>query len=133
MRFTLKLPHEPDSIPKARRELERLSGDLDELTMRNTRLLVSELVTNAIRHVPAGEGDEIEVTVESDQGVVRVEVVDSGPGFTPSPRADHSRASSGWGLHIMSRIAARWGVESDGGSRVWFEIEPAGRPQTAPA
>ena len=125
MRFTLQLPHDPGSIPKARRELERLSGELDDLTMRNTRLLVSELVTNAIRHVPAGEGDRIELTVEQDDGHVRVEVVDSGPGFSPSPRADLSQASSGWGLHILSKLAARWGIESDGGSKVWFEIETA--------
>ena len=125
MRFTLQLPHEPGSIPKARRELERLSSEVDDLTMRNTRLLVSELVTNAIRHVPAGEGDQIELTVEREDSHVRVEVTDHGPGFTPSPRADLSQASSGWGLHIMSKLAARWGVESDDGARVWFELETA--------
>lgn len=125
MRFTLELPHDPDSIPKARRELERLSTDVDDLTMRNTKLLVSELVTNAVRHVPAGENDLIELVVAREDGHVRVEVADRGPGFTPAPRADLSEASSGWGLHIMSKIANRWGVEVDDGSRVWFEIETA--------
>ena len=125
MRFTMQLPHEPGSIPKARRELERLSGELDDLTMRNTRLLVSELVTNAIRHVPAAEGDRIELTVEQEDGHVRVEVADSGPGFAPTPRSDLSQASSGWGLHILSKLAARWGVERNGVSKVWFELETA--------
>jgi anti-sigma regulatory factor (Ser/Thr protein kinase) len=125
MRFTLHLPHEPDSIPKARRELERLSSDVDDLTMRNTKLLVSELVTNAVRHVPAGGEDGIELVVARENGHVRIEVADRGPGFTPSPRTDLSEASSGWGLHIMSKLAARWGIEVDGGSRVWFEIETA--------
>ena len=125
-RFTLQLPHEPDSIPVARRELERLAGTVDELTLRNTRLLVSELVTNAVRHVPADEHDEIEVVVEQADGHVRVEVADRGPGFKPTPRADVSTASSGWGLHIMSKLAARWGVEVGDGSRVWFELETAG-------
>ena len=125
-RFTLQLPHDPGSIPRARRELERLSGDLDELTMRNTKLLVSELVTNAVRHVPADDGDEIEIVVDRGDGHVRIEVADRGPGFVPEPRADvDQNATSGWGLHILAKLAARWGVEVDDGSRVWFDIETA--------
>lgn len=123
MRFTLQLPHEPGSIPLARRELQRLAHTMDDLTLRNTKLLVSELVTNAVRHVPAGDDDEIELTVERVGDHVRVEVADRGPGFEPQPRGDLSTASSGWGLHMMSKLAARWGVEVDGGARVWFEIE----------
>jgi anti-sigma regulatory factor (Ser/Thr protein kinase) len=122
-RFTLHLPHDPDSIPVARRELQRLSDEVDDLTLRNTKLLVSELVTNAVRHVPAGDGDEIELVVERADGHVRVEVADRGPGFEPTPRADVSTGSSGWGLHIMAKLASRWGVEVDEGSRVWFELE----------
>jgi len=125
MRFTLQLPHDPGSIPIARRELERLADSVDDLTLRNTRLLVSELVTNAVRHVPAEDGDEIELVVERVDGHVRVEVADSGPGFEPTPRADLSTASSGWGLHMMAKLASRWGVEVDDGSRVWFELEVA--------
>ena len=125
-RFTLQLPHEPGSIPVARRELERLAGSVDDLTLRNTRLLVSELVTNAVRHVPADEGDEIELVVERMDGHVRVEVADRGPGFEPTPRTDLSTASSGWGLHMMAKLASRWGVGVDDGSRVWFELETAG-------
>lgn len=125
MNFTLDLPHEPGSIPIARRELARLADEVDDLTLRNTRLLVSELVTNAVRHVPAGETDRIRLNVVREDGHLRVEVWDDGPGFTPTPRTDVSPASSGWGLHIMAKLAARWGVEVDGGTRVWFELEPA--------
>ena len=125
-RFTLQLPHEPGSIPRARRELQRLQESVDDLTLRNTRLLVSELVTNAVRHVPAGDGDQIELVVERADGRLRVEVADRGPGFEPAPRTDVSTATSGWGLHIMSKLASRWGVEVGDGSRVWFELETAG-------
>ena len=123
MRFTLELPHDPDSIPAARRALQRLDDSVDDLTLRNTKLLVSELVTNAVRHVPAGTEDKIELVVEQTNGHVRIEVSDRGPGFEPTPRADVSTGSSGWGLHIMAKLAARWGVEVDDGSRVWFELE----------
>ncbi|HWT94152.1 MAG TPA: ATP-binding protein [Solirubrobacteraceae bacterium] len=116
------------SIPVARRELQRLAGEIDDLALRNTRLLVSELVTNAVRHVPAGEGDEITLTIEHDDGHVRVEVQDRGPGFVPSPRSETHDAGSGWGLHILSKLSDRWGVESGDGSLVWFEM-PDGMSQ----
>ena len=126
MRYTVELPHDIDSIPTARQALDRVRPEVDELTMRNARLLVSELVTNVIRHVsPSSGGDQIALTIERDDGHLRIEVCDNGGGFVPAPRADRQDASSGWGLHILAQLAARWGVESDGGTRVWFELETA--------
>jgi anti-sigma regulatory factor (Ser/Thr protein kinase) len=125
MQFTVQFPHDVDSIPQARRALDRVRGDLDEMTLRNARLLVSELVTNVIRHVDQVDEDApIELAVECDDGRLRVEVADHGRGFEPAPRADRQDASSGWGLHILAQLAARWGVESNDGTRVWFELEP---------
>ncbi len=124
MRYTVELPHDVDSIPTARRALDRVRPDLDELTLRNARLLVSELVTNVIRHVSPEEGrDRIELTIERHERHLRIEVSDQGSGFEPAPRADRQDASSGWGLHILAQLSSRWGVESDGGTRVWFELE----------
>ena len=124
MQFTVQLPHDVDSIPTARRALDRVREDVDDLTLRNARLLVSELVTNVVRHVDADEGDDqICLTVVRADDRIRVEVRDRGGGFEPAPRADHANASSGWGLHILAQLASRWGVESDQGTRVWFELE----------
>ena len=126
MRYTVQLPHDVNSIPTARRALDRVRTEVDDITLRNARLLVSELVTNVVRHVsPAEGGDQIALTVERDDDHLRIEVCDKGGGFEPAPRADQQDASSGWGLHILAQLAARWGVESDGGTRVWFELEPA--------
>jgi anti-sigma regulatory factor (Ser/Thr protein kinase) len=126
MRFTVEMPHDVDSIPFARRALDRVRGEVDDLTLRNARLLVSELVTNVVRHVDRAEGaDQICLVVEQDDSRLRVEVRDRGAGFEPAPRADQQDTASGWGLHIMAQLAARWGVESDDGTRVWFELEPA--------
>ena len=126
MRYTVQLPHDVDSIPLARRALDRVRPGVDDLTMRNARLLVSELVTNVVRHVePGDDPDEISLTIEQTDGHLRIEVRDTGGGFEPAPRADTQNASSGWGLHILAQLASRWGVESDGGTRVWFELETA--------
>jgi anti-sigma regulatory factor (Ser/Thr protein kinase) len=132
MRFSVTLPHEPGSIPRARRELQRLEGEVDDLTLRNTRLLVSELVTNAVRHVPAGDADSIELSVAREDASLRVEVRDGGPGFEPVPRTEGQDDSSGWGLHILARLASDWGVEARGGTRVWFVLPvEGGDPATA--
>ena len=124
MQFTVSLAHDVDSIPAARRALDRVSNEVDDLVLRNARLVVSELVTNVIRHVPSTSG-ALELSVEAEDGHLRIEVTDNGPGFTPTPRADQQDPSSGWGLHILARTATRWGVESDGGTRVWFEMDGA--------
>ena len=120
MYFATTLPHEPGSIPAARRVLRRLEGEIDELTLRNARLLVSELVTNAVRHVPAGEDDEIELVVDRDDRRVRIEVADRGPGFDPEIR----HRTSGFGLRLLDKLASDWGVERTGrGCRVWFQVD----------
>ena len=128
MQFEVRLPHAPDAVPRARRALERLSGSVDDLTMRNAKLLVSELVTNSVRHVPAGMTEEIVLLIERDGGHLRVEVRDHGPGFAFRRRLPGQDPGSGWGLHMLSTIASRWGVETDGGARVWFELDDAGQP-----
>src|SRR5437762_2696916 len=61
----------------------------------NIVLAVSELVTNAIRHV----GRPLDVTVQSD-GSVRVEVVDESK-VEPTKRLPLSHDVGGWGIHIV--------------------------------
>ena len=119
----LDLPTEPGSIPRARRAIEEVAPTVDELTLLNLRLLVSELVTNAVRHVPADQAQTIRLVVNRNAQGVRVEVGDRGPGFMPAPQADVQDRASGWGLNILARVADRWGVENDDGALVWFEID----------
>jgi anti-sigma regulatory factor (Ser/Thr protein kinase) len=123
MRISLDLPSDPNSIPRARRALQELKATLDPVTFLNLRLLVSELVTNAIRHVPSELAETVHLEIERTEEQVRVEVVDQGEGFVPRPRADGEDRASGWGLNILAKVASRWGVENDGGARVWFEID----------
>jgi anti-sigma regulatory factor (Ser/Thr protein kinase) len=84
------------------------------------RLLVSELVTNAVVHGAPGEAEPIDLEVTTD-GPVRVDVVDRGAGFAPGPR--RSDPLGGWGLVLVERLADRWGVAEEAGTRVWFEVD----------
>ena len=84
-------------------------------------LLVSELVTNAVRHA---DGDvALSLRLESDR--VRVAVTDASDALPVMSDLDAAR-TGGWGLHIVERLASRWGLETQtDGKTVWCEvIEP---------
>jgi anti-sigma regulatory factor (Ser/Thr protein kinase) len=120
MFYSETLPKSASSAAQARRVLDRLEGRVGAKALANARLLVSELVANAVEHVR--ETGEIGLRVDLDAGVLRVEVRDPGPGFTPIPRGPDHPEDSGWGLHFMRLLADRWAVDTDGPARVWFEI-----------
>ncbi|MFL5796684.1 MAG: ATP-binding protein [Actinomycetota bacterium] len=105
---------------------ERLSDELlDDLV-----LLVSEVVTNSVRHAELEPGDMIRLLVRATATSIRLDVVDRGRGFDRPDVSDHQPTEpDGWGLYIVDRLADRWGVAREGGSRVWFEIDagPDGR------
>ncbi len=120
MLYSERLPSAARSSAAARRIVERLGNEVDPAALANLRLLVSELVTNAIEH--AGGNGDIGLLVRLTDGVVRVEVVDGGAGFTPRPRQAGDSLRSGWGLHFVERLSDRWGADTEGGGRVWFEM-----------
>jgi anti-sigma regulatory factor (Ser/Thr protein kinase) len=79
-------------------------------------LSVSELVTNAVRHGPAGAG--LEILVDRRDSAIRV-LVNQGEG---SVRIDRSRQRiGGLGLMIVEKVSDAWGLEN--GVGVWFEIQ----------
>ena len=93
-------------------------------------LLVSELFGNSVRHSGSGApGETVTVAVKMVNDVIRVEVTDrSGPGV-PEPRPAGSDAEDGRGLHLVARLAARWGWQKRGGRTVtWFEIQALLQP-----
>lgn len=128
------VPAVPDSIPVARHELDPLAGEVDPDLLDVLRLLLSEVVTNSIRH---GRGTQtVEVRLWFDRGAIRIEVEDHGPGFRPPRRAPAT--DGGWGLVLVDKLADRWGVRSDSETTVWLELDSfartaRGRRDPAPA
>jgi anti-sigma regulatory factor (Ser/Thr protein kinase) len=116
----LTLPPEPGSVAEARaRVLEALAPQLEDEQLQTLRLLVSEVVTNAVRH--GGHSEPVEVHA-SWNAEVRVEVIDHGDGFTPRPRSGGPEEPGGYGLYLVGRLADTWGVETDDETRVWFVL-----------
>jgi Histidine kinase-like ATPase domain len=106
---------------QARRALERL--DLPADLAHTGALLVSELVTNSVRHARLAAGELIRLSVDWSGTHLRVHVHDGGRrgrrpaalGSTgPTPEAE-----SGWGLYLVDRLASRWGLDAGG---YWFEL-----------
>jgi len=121
--LTLRLNGGPDAAALARRELSRLDGELDEPTRETLHLLVTELVSNAVKHAAA---PSVTVDVKLEDGAVRAEVTDPGPGFDPAGTGVPRENNSGWGLFLVQELAHRWGVAEDQASnRVWFELRAA--------
>jgi anti-sigma regulatory factor (Ser/Thr protein kinase) len=106
----------------ARTALRSLNGSLAGLG-HSVRLLVTELVTNAVKHAGAGPDRTVRVRLECSAGRVRGEVIDDGPGFEPSVRSSIDPLEDGFGLTLVDQLADRWGVDVDESTRVWFEIE----------
>lgn len=118
--LNLKLDRGPNAAAVARRGLARLPGDLDAPLVETLRLLVTELVTNSVRHTG---GDTVLLTVLVGNSAVLTEVSDAGAGFEPAETGSPSSDHTGWGLFLVDRLAERWGVEKDGaGTKVWFEL-----------
>jgi anti-sigma regulatory factor (Ser/Thr protein kinase) len=121
----LELECGPEAAASARAAIALLDGCAARELLDDARLLTSEVVTNAVRHSGAPKGSVVDLEVAASKDGVKVEVADQGQGFMPQPRTAGQSKGSGWGLHLVERLATRWGVDSDPQPRVWFELEAA--------
>lgn len=122
--FHVLLAGGPEAAATARGAVSRLRADLDPPLVENLRLLVTELVTNSVRHADARQ---IELLVMVEAGRVRVEVENLGQAFQPEPRRNgNADLEGGWGLLLVERLSEAWGVdEAAGRTCVWFELARA--------
>ena len=132
----LQVPHEfvrasqfnigggPEAIRRARTALVEFLGDTvvpDRLY--DLQLLVSEVVTNAVRHGGAREGEQADLRIALTRDQIRLEVRDPGPGFHDiTPELPHTDRGGGYGLYLVDLYAEHWGVSGTEGTCVWFEV-----------
>jgi anti-sigma regulatory factor (Ser/Thr protein kinase) len=119
------LEQNPQAPARARAAVEAFceQHEMADAVLATVRLLVSEVVTNAVVHPAVDAAATVELFVRLEPSLIRVEVVDEGDGFVPAiaPRTSPP-ADSGYGLFLVEREAARWGVDRTTGNRVWFEV-----------
>jgi anti-sigma regulatory factor (Ser/Thr protein kinase) len=124
----------PQAAAQARHTVAAL--DVPRATREALTLIVTELVTNAIRHAGAAPGTAVDLNIATGPGPVRVTVRDRGRGFDPSS-LDHRPdplAAGGQGLVIVAALAAAWGVERNrDGCTVWCDVASERVPESAVA
>ncbi|HEV7708479.1 MAG TPA: ATP-binding protein [Asanoa sp.] len=121
------VPHHARGARAARHQLTtELAGTVPEAQLDDVVAVTGELVGNAVRHARPLPGGVIRVAWSvTPGGVVEVRVTDGGGGGQVRPRSRPAgpEALNGRGLHIVSTLADRWGVEHDGhGQSVWAEL-----------
>lgn len=122
-----ELPGGTPAPSRARRQVLDALGELLRPEERsNLALLVSELVTNAVRHAGmVSSSDVITVHAAVAPDRARIEVCDRGPGFIPGTPKIRSFESGGGGLGLvlLDRLSAAWGVAADDDVCVWAEFQ----------
>jgi anti-sigma regulatory factor (Ser/Thr protein kinase) len=113
----------PEAVSVARHSLNQIEHELGPALFEDMRLLVSELVTNSVRHAVNGSASTVSLEVSVSGEVVRCAVTDPGPGFEAEPRQPGDDPASGWGLFLVEQLSHRWGVDLNAGTSVWFEID----------
>jgi anti-sigma regulatory factor (Ser/Thr protein kinase) len=118
----MDLPRDASAPALARRSLARWYSDsLDTLELIDAKLIVSELVTNAVQH---GAG-QIRLASELNDDSLLLQVTDEGLGFEHTVQAVSFDHMTGRGLAVVDSASSRWGIR-EGATNVWAEIERVG-------
>lgn len=119
MTHLVEIPRDDHAPVAARQVLRAVEG---RFRRDDADLLVTEVVTNAVRH---GAGDRVRMTLNTTAGGgLHCEVVDDGDGFVPAETRHKPRDEpGGWGLMLVDQLSTAWGVHT-GSTHVWFELSP---------
>jgi serine/threonine-protein kinase RsbW len=98
-----------------------LSPQVADQVLDDAQLLVSELVTNSVRHARLAAGATVRVSVEICDGFVRLEVEDPGDVAVGAVAPDREHGG-GFGLFLVEALAQRWGSKHEGSTCVWAEL-----------
>jgi anti-sigma regulatory factor (Ser/Thr protein kinase) len=127
------LPCTPASVAVARKRLaaELSAAGVFDQAAGDAALVISELLSNAIKHAWPLPGEKVQVAWLVDRGSVEVAVSDGG-GPT-RPRQDYPPVSAlgGRGLGIVERLSADWGIRSDEVGQTVWAVVPAPRAAAA--
>jgi hypothetical protein len=118
--MAVDLPLDLKSPGRARERLEPFRRSFDKPSFIDLRLLVSELVVEALKAEPDARDGSIELRAAPTDDRVRVEVSSAAyrlPSRQPKP------GDVGWGLFLVARLSKRWGFRRDSErATVWLDM-----------
>src|SRR4051794_7840707 len=116
----LTLPAAPGSVAEARTKVgDAMEPHLAGGETETVKLLVSELVTNAVKY---GDGTQPVQLHAHWNGEVRIEVCDRNGGFSPGPRLAGLDEPGGVGPYLVGPLAGPWGGETHGATARWVVL-----------
>jgi anti-sigma regulatory factor (Ser/Thr protein kinase) len=119
------VPGGPHAAAQARRLVEaELAGRVPRDLLGDVCLLVTELVANVVHHGGGAVGASLRLRLQGRRPGLHVEVVNAA--VTPEPVAQRRPdlgGGGGIGLHLVERLATRWGVREARPTAVWFEMD----------
>ena len=116
-----RLPVGPTAPAEARRLVHDIP--LGDEARASVQLIISELVTNTVRHGDSTPGGELSVELRREGERVRGKVCGRGPAFTWVAHDPELEEPGGLGLMIVDRMSDRWGITRNSTVCVWFECE----------
>jgi anti-sigma B factor antagonist len=121
----LLLPFTASSVGVARRHLvsDLIEAGICASAVTDAALVISELLSNALRHAGPLPGSGLRVAWDLDADSVRISVSDGGGPSRPEFGEPTPTATGGRGLRIVARLSRRWGTLCDDeGTTVWAEV-----------
>jgi anti-sigma regulatory factor (Ser/Thr protein kinase) len=120
-----RLSWEAESSRTARQLASDFAEDwLPKMEVEKLALMVSEVVTNAVKHGSPEADGNIGLRIEGDQDALRVVVTDGGHDFAFDPGSiEDSDRNEHFGLLLVDRLADRWGLSLDGKKAIWLEVD----------
>ncbi len=123
----LTLAPDPSAARVARAWVAEVLADWPEGAVDSARLLMSELVTNAVLHART----EISLGCRLEEASARFEVGDRQRGG-PTPKRYVADSPTGRGMRLVATLAEAWGVERTPSSKVvWFAVARDGPASVA--
>ncbi|HEU4978219.1 MAG TPA: ATP-binding protein [Solirubrobacteraceae bacterium] len=111
----------PTAPARARSRLDALRPAVTPRILDDLRIVISELVANSVKYGP-GQPITVRVRVEGPT-VVHGEVEDQGKAHEPPVvKLRRGGPGGGYGLNLVDRLSARWGVR-EGSTHVWFVLD----------
>ena len=115
----------PEAPRAARSAVEFLADYVDDDLLESSRLVVTELVTNSLRHASLTPDQRIELSVSLRRDCLRIEVTDDGPGLS-APRHSGARPRTTVRLALLpwlvDQLSDRWEVDRPR-STIWCELD----------
>jgi anti-sigma regulatory factor (Ser/Thr protein kinase) len=119
--FTVAAPAQARSALRTWLRLHHPAASAVELAL----LVVSELVTNSVRHASASVDAQLQLSASLQDHALRIQVRDPGTEGTVARRTPQFDGAhiGGYGLDLVTTIATTWGVERDqNGTNVWAQL-----------